>query len=290
MSRAASIAERPAPTSRRIAGGMDWSFNEFVCHSGPGDRPYEERHGAVSLSSVVSGTFTYRADNGRALLHPGALLLGNHGACFQCGHEHGVGDRCISVQLSPDYFGEIAASAAGSARFRFSAAMLPSDRSFLRQTVLLEALGRERDPLGIEQRLVGFVAAAIRTLSGAVPAPQRVSAQDARRISRAVRHIEAHSGESLDLDRLAAVAATSKFHFLRIFRRAIGLTPYQFLLSTRLRRAALKLLASADPVSAVAYDAGFGDLSTFNAAFRGRFGASPQAFRRGGASMVPDLP
>lgn len=290
MSRAASTAERPATASRRIAAGTGWSLNEFVCHSGPGDRPYEERHGAVSLSSVVSGTFTYRADTGRALLHPGALLLGNHGACFQCGHEHGVGDRCISVQFSPDYFGEVAATAAGSARFRFSAAMLPSDRSFLRQTVLLETLGRERDPLRVEEGLVGFVAAALRALSGAAPVPQHVSAQDARRVSRAVRHIEAHSAEPLDLDRLAAVAAASKFHFLRIFRRAIGLTPYQFLLSTRLRRAALRLLSGPEPVSAVAYGEGFGDLSTFNAAFRARFGAPPQAFRRSGAPTVPHLP
>ena len=96
-------------------------------------------------------------------------------------------------------------------------------------------------------------------------------------------HIEARSAEPLDLDRLASVAATSKYHFLRIFRRAVGLTPYQFLLNTRLRQAALRLLATPDAVSAIAYDTGFGDLSTFNAAFRDRFGASPLAFRRSGA-------
>jgi AraC family transcriptional regulator len=280
MSSVAALAGKPA--SARLAGGVGWSFHEFLCHSGPGDRPFEERHAGVSIAAVVSGTFTYKADTGRVLLHPGALLLGNHGACYQCGHEHGVGDRCISLQLSPDYFGEVAASTAGSARFRFPAAMLPFGRSFLPQTVLVEALGRGRDPLHTEERLVGFVAAAIRALSGAAPVPQRISAADARRVSRAVRYIEAHSAEPLDLDRLAAVAAASKFHFLRIFRRAVGLTPYHFLLTTRLRHAALKLLSGADPVSAIAFESGFGDLSTFNAAFRARFGAAPQAFRRGG--------
>ena len=95
-------------------------------------------------------------------------------------------------------------------------------------------------------------------------------------------HIEAHSSEPLDLDRLASIAATSKFHFLRIFRRAVGLTPYQFLLSTRLRRAALKLLSTPDAVSAIAFESGFGDLSTFNSAFRDRFGTNPLNFRRTG--------
>ncbi len=284
MSRVAARAERAAPESRRIAAGAGWSFHDFVCRSGPGDRPFEERHGAVSLSAVVAGSFTYRADTGRALLHPGALLLGNHGACFECGHDHGVGDRCLSVQFSPAYFGEVAATAAGSSRYRFADAMLPSRRSFLPQGVLVEALGRAPDPLGLEERLVGFVAAALRALSGVAPGPQRVSAMDARRVGRALRHIEAHSTEAIDLDRLAAVAATSKYHFLRIFRRAVGLTPHQFLLGTRMRRAALRLLSGREPVSAIAYGEGFGDLSTFNAAFRDRFGVAPLAFRRSGTA------
>lgn len=282
-------AEKAAPSSRRLAGGEGWTCYEIVCNAGPEDRPFEERHGGVSIAAVVAGTFTYASDSGRVLLHPGALLLGNHGACYRCGHDHGRGDRCVSLQLSPAWFGEIAASAAGSARFRFPAAMLPASRGTLPHAVLLEARAGARDPLDTEERLAGFVAGAVSALSGVVPSPQRVSAQDARRVSWAVRYIEAHSAEPLNLDRLASVAATSKFHFLRIFRRAVGLTPYQFLLTVRLRRAALGLLTSRDPVSAIAYEAGFGDLSTFNAAFRGRFGAPPQAFRRQGGPTVPSL-
>lgn len=285
-----ACAEGVAPLSRNIACGPGWSFDEFVCGAGPQDRPFEERHDGVSIAAVVSGTFTYATDAGRALLHPGALLLGNHGACYQCGHEHGRGDRCLSVRLSPDWFGEIAATSAGSSRFRFPVAMLPAAREILSPAVLLEALRVPGGELDLEERLVGFVTAAVRALSGAPYAAQRVSAADARRVSRAVRYIERHAAEPLDLDRLASVAAASKFHFLRIFRRAIGLTPHQFLLNTRLRHAALDLIASRQPVAAIAYGAGFGDLSTFNAAFRARFGVSPRVFRRNGDLTVPSLP
>ena len=283
MNRApANVVENAAPSSRRLAGGDGWSLYEVVCTAGPEDRPFEERHRGVSISAVVAGSFTYASDAGRALLHPGALLLGNHGACYRCGHDHGRGDRCVSAQFSPDYFGEVAATAAGSSRFRFPAAMLPAARSTLPHTVLLENSSSRRDPLDLEEQLLRFVAAAVRTLSGTAAVTQRVSAQDARRVSRALRHIENHSSEALDLDRLASIAATSKFHFLRIFRRAVGLTPYQFLLNTRLRRAALQLLSTPDAVSAIAFESGFGDLSTFNSAFRVRFGASPLGFRRRG--------
>ena len=75
----------------------------------------------------------------------------------------------------------------------------------------------------------------------------------------------------------------SKYHFLRTFRRVTGLTPYQFILMLRMRRAAVRLATSADPVAHVAYDAGFGDLSTFNNRFRGLFGAPPTKFRASAA-------
>ncbi|MDQ6433695.1 AraC family transcriptional regulator [Mesorhizobium sp. LHD-90] len=270
------------PATSRLADGRGWSIHDYVCEAGPGDRPFEERHESVSIAAVVAGSFNYASDRGRALLHPGALLLGNHGACYECGHDHGVGDRCIAVKFAPDYFAEIAATAAGSSKFRFPAAMLPSARETLPHTVMLEAGGRQRDRLKIEEDLVGFVAGVVRALSGAGAVAARVSAQDSRRLSRALRHIENHAEQPLDLDRLAGVAAMSKFHFLRVFRRALGTTPYQHVLALRLRRAALRLLTTPEAVSAIAYDSGFGDLSTFNAAFRERFGKNPTAFRRAG--------
>lgn len=270
------------PLSRRLASGQGWSVDEYVCRSGPDDRPFVERHDAISISAVVSGSFNYVSNNGKALLHPGALLFGNHGACYECGHDHSAGDHCLSIRFSPEYFAEIAATAAGSSAFRFPTAMLPSNRDMLPHTVILEARSRQRGHLQTEEELAGFVAAVVRALSGANPTIARVSAGDTRRLSRALRHIEQHADEQLDLDRLAAVAAMSKFHFLRVFRRTVGTTPYQFLLGIRLRRAALRLLASPDPVSTIAFESGFGDLSTFNSTFRVRFGMSPLAFRRAG--------
>lgn len=281
MSDARPHAAEKAPSERLLARGGGWTVHDYVCVSGPEDKPFEERHDGYSIAAVVEGSFNYRSDSGRALLHPGALLLGNHGTCFECGHDHGVGDRCVSVKLDPAYFQEIAATAAGDAGFRFPTAMLPANRDLLPGQISLE-IGERRDPLALEEKLVAFAAAAIRALSGVVQESAKVSAQDERRISRALRHIERHADEALDLDQLAASAAMSKFHFLRVFRRAIGVTPYQFLLNIRFRRAALRLLTTPEPIVAIAFDSGFGDLSTFNHQFRDRFGMSPAAFRRRG--------
>ena len=71
----------------------------------------------------------------------------------------------------------------------------------------------------------------------------------------------------------------SKYHFLRTFRRIAGVTPYEFLLGVRMRRAALALATSPAPVTTIALDAGFGDLSTFHGRFREVFGTTPAAYR-----------
>ena len=73
----------------------------------------------------------------------------------------------------------------------------------------------------------------------------------------------------------------SPYHFLRTFRQVAGMTPHQYVLRTRLHRAAVRLRRTDDAISAIAYDAGFNDLSTFNRRFRRVMGSSPGLYRAG---------
>ena len=265
----------PAPLS--IAAGDGWKLTEFRCEAGPGDRPFEERHGRFSIAAVAAGSFTYRGSQGTALLHPGALMLGNAGACSQCGHEHAPGDRCFALQVEPVYFEEAAAGATGTSRFRFPGAMVPAGPASLPLALMLER-GSDAVALAAES-LVATVVERVLALASGETRATGLSARDAQRISRALRHIEAHAEDALDLDRLAGIAAMSKYHFLRSFRRAVGQPPYRYLLSLRMRRAALALAAGEESVASVALGAGFGDLSTFNRRFRQLFGTTPKEWR-----------
>ncbi len=103
--------------------------------------------------------------------------------------------------------------------------------------------------------------------------------RDERRVAAALRRIDAQQGARLSLDTLAAEAAVSPCHFLRVFEQVVGVTPGKYMLSTRLRRAAVRLRSSNDSIAAVALDCGFDDLSTFNRQFRRATGLAPSAYR-----------
>jgi AraC-like DNA-binding protein len=276
----------PHLTTHVLASGRGWSVSDVVCTAGPRHRPYEERHETFSIAAVTAGTFQYRTALGRAVLAPGGLLLGNAGACFECGHEHGTGDRCLAFSFTPALLETVVAAVPGARHTTFAVPHVPPLPGLLPLLATAEAAREAEDTAELEAlalRLAGAVAA---TLAGSAQAAASPNPRDARRISDAIRRIEAEAHEPLALAELAREAGMSAYHFLRTFRQVTGLPPHQYVLRTRLNRAAVRLRASDDPVSAIAFDAGFGDLSTFNRRFRRVMGCSPGAYRAGGCGML----
>jgi AraC family transcriptional regulator len=100
-------------------------------------------------------------------------------------------------------------------------------------------------------------------------------------VLRVCQHIEAHLDEPISLDRLAAVACFSPFHFHRIFRALVGESVMEHVRRLRLERAALRLRSpGATRVIDVALDAGYETHEAFTRAFRAMFGVAPTGFRR----------
>jgi AraC-like DNA-binding protein len=287
--------------SQILASGSGWRVTDVICSAGPHDRPFEECHDNVCVAVVMEGTFQYRSAHGAAVLGPGSLLLGNAGQCFQCGHEHGVGDRCLSFQFAPEHFEAIVAAVPGVRRLQFDVPRLPPTPMLASVLARIEAARDDGDTAAFEELTVALVGTVAAALNGGGRATHTFSRQDERRVTAALRRIEALAQEpfqepfqesfqesrqdrgtphgGLGLNELASDAAMSPYHFLRTFRRVVGMTPHQFVLHTRLHRAAVRLLRSAEPVSAIAFDVGFNDLSTFNNRFRRVMGASPSAYR-----------
>ncbi|GAB2515319.1 hypothetical protein GCM10027167_17340 [Nocardia heshunensis] len=87
------------------------------------------------------------------------------------------------------------------------------------------------------------------------------------------------SSKELTLDRVAAVAGVSKYHFLRLFRAVYGQTPGAYLAVRRIERAQDLLRAANLSVTEVSLAVGFDSLGTFSRRFRAVTGESPSEFQ-----------
>ncbi len=268
-----------AASPRVVARGDGWTVADVICTSGPRDRSFEEQHACYAIAVVVGGTFQYRSTLGGGVMTPGALMLGNPGQCYECGHEHGRGDRCVAFWYSPEYFERIAGEAkARGGRVGFHASRLPVLRQFS-PLVARAAAGITGSSQVVWEELAIRLAASAAAVESGSTRVDTVPPHAAARVTRAVRTIERHADADLTLTGLARDAGLSPYHFLRTFERLTGATPHQYILRVRLRDAALRLADASGKIVDVAFDCGFGDVSNFNRAFRVEFGVTPRNWR-----------
>jgi AraC family transcriptional regulator len=82
-----------------------------------------------------------------------------------------------------------------------------------------------------------------------------------------------------DVASLAAEVDVHPAYLARVFRRRYGQSIGQFIREARLDRAARQLVETADPISSIAFRAGFADQSHLTRAFRARWGVTPRQYR-----------
>lgn len=100
-------------------------------------------------------------------------------------------------------------------------------------------------------------------------------------LARLEAYLEAHAEDAITLEILAGLANLSVFHFTRRFKLTMGLTPYQYVLTWKIRRAQQLLRAGQLPVAAVGDALGFASPDHFAAAFKRVVGQTPRAFQQG---------
>jgi AraC family transcriptional regulator len=96
---------------------------------------------------------------------------------------------------------------------------------------------------------------------------------------KALWFIESHLGQPMTLDEISAVADVSRFHLVRAFGEATGLSVMRYVRARRLTEAARALAAGAPDILSLALDADYGSHEAFTRAFRDHFGVTPEAVR-----------
>ena len=249
---------------------------DYVCTATPDSTPFSELHTGYSLSFVRQGSFGYHSRGRSFELVAGSVLVGFPGDEFVCTHEHQAGgDECLSFRLSAECVALL-----GDAPAVWQRGALPPQPELMVLGELAQTVLEGQSGAGLDEVAYCFAARFVRLVGGRCERPLALTSRDRKRAVDAAHWLDSRAHEAIDLGRVAAHAGLSPFHFLRLFSRALGVTPHQYVVRSRLRRAARLLVDPQRAITDVALDVGFADLSNFIRTFRRAAGVSPGAFRR----------
>jgi AraC-like DNA-binding protein len=111
-------------------------------------------------------------------------------------------------------------------------------------------------------------------------------AQTHRGLREARDYMRYAYGRPVSLPDVAARANLSPYHFLRVYKRAYGETPHEFLTRLRIERAKTLLARGSHNVTEACFEVGFSSLGSFSSLFAGRVGLSPSEYRRHARSGI----
>ena len=106
------------------------------------------------------------------------------------------------------------------------------------------------------------------------------------RLQRVIEHIEQNLSSALCLDELSRHACMSKFHFCRLFKRHVGMSPKQYCICRKMEHARQLLRRPDQTVTQTAFLVGFNDTTEFIRQFKKFTGLTPRVFRNSRPSML----
>lgn len=112
-------------------------------------------------------------------------------------------------------------------------------------------------------------------------AGRRSNALQAYKLRRVLDAMHAQLADDFRLAHVARIAGLSEYHFSRLFKRATGLSPSQYFIRLRMRRAQHLLLETDRSIIDVGLEVGYSSPSHFSQVFRREVGVTPSAYRQG---------
>jgi AraC family transcriptional regulator len=139
-----------------------------------------------------------------------------------------------------------------------------------------------------QQTLVEALCVALKThvLRSYMPGLQLLDREPTAKpvaVRRALEYIEEHPHDVITLARLASVSSLSRFHFLRVFQKHIGMSPMKYVERSRIQRAQWLIRQAELSLAQISLAVGFADQSHFTRRFKYHVGQTPASYARDSA-------
>lgn len=155
---------------------------------------------------------------------------------------------------------------------------------YLHHRILQTVKSEETSGLQVDEMMLELIDKIMQVISGGTrevePVDKSLRQFHLGTIENAKEYILQHFNENISLHRLAQYCCVSPFHFSRIFKSVMNVSPHQYLAEIRLNHAKVLLTTTNEPITDIAFACGYNSIEHFATAYRQRFKINPSRFRK----------
>jgi AraC family transcriptional regulator len=241
-----------------------------------------------SICFVRSGFYEQRVFKRAHELHIGRLIVSKPEIEYVVRHIDDHPDLVTSLNFTNDFYERVKDHYKHEARWFFSNPDLQSllvtahaDIEFVHQRILAQV--RQPSSLELDDLVLQLVEKVMFTLGNKPSSevlPESLKRHHLSTIESARDFLFQNFSQNISLQQLADHCCVSLFHFSRIFKSAMDVSPHQYLKEIRLNNAQLLLQSTEFSVTEIAFQSGFNSLEHFATSYKQRFGVVPLSVRR----------
>lgn len=261
---------------------------DFKCRCTDCRTSNPEYNETFCISFVRKGNFVFNVFRHALDSYTGCVLITKPEYERTVTHTHEVPDECTIFEFSNEMLQQVKEQYGKTVFFTnkdLHSTLIRADAEteFLHFYITELVTSRAGSRLQIDQLVLDMIARVMLHITDYKP-DEKIHARLKRNhlvtIERAKEYMMQHFAGDISLKEIATYSLVSPFHFSRIFKTFTGSSPHQFLLSLRLRHAAMLLQNTVLPLSDIAYTSGFNSMEYFHAAFRRRYQLPPSQYMK----------
>lgn len=264
--------------------GKDIHVHQFQNPPGEGQCQFETEH-TLFMSLAPRPLHYVQSQDGNTftgLIQKGDFSLAPAGSPFFArweGHEH-----CLEVKLTDQFIRKVAQETLEQDCDRISLVpgfrMRDSQMEVIAMMLLTEGQQNTASSLMMDSLANVLTVHLLRQYATIQPhLPVYDGGIPQRQLAQVLDYMDVHLEQDLKLADLAQLLDMSQFHFSRLFKQSMGLSPFQYLLQQRVERAKQLLKQTDQPIVDIAFECGFSSHSHLSRQFRQVTGMTPKVYR-----------
>lgn len=204
----------------------------------------------------------------------------NHGPA-EVAHQH----RLIALQLTPDLLQEIASLLGRNSNktLEFLNYSVPFDIHM--ENLVNMFLDENRNKQAGYEFILDHIsnllgATLLRSLKSNIKiSDKKLSSVSKKEINRVLEFIHANYNQDFSLTDIAELVGLSKYHFIRVFKKETGKTPYQYYIDMKIKKAGELIKTNQYSITDICFMCGFKDHSHFSRVFLNKTGMTPSGYK-----------